>query len=152
MTISPAQRQRIRERARFLCEYCHSSEEASAALFTFDHLVPQSLGGSDEEVNLALACHRCNGRRYNFTDGFDPKTQTKVPLFNPRRAQWSEHFLWSADGQTIIGTTPSTTVVTVVYTTSGGGLGAWPPKNNQNFVFLEGLRPSKPPCQGQLQL
>jgi molybdenum cofactor biosynthesis enzyme MoaA len=29
MTISIASRQRIRQRANFLCEYCHSSEEAS---------------------------------------------------------------------------------------------------------------------------
>jgi len=30
MTISVKARQRIRERAGFLCEYCHSPEEASA--------------------------------------------------------------------------------------------------------------------------
>ena len=95
MTISTASRQRIRQRANFLCEYCHSSEEASASLFTFDHLIPQSLGGTDSEDNLALACHRCNGRRYNFTDGIDPENQTIVPLFNPRQNQWSEHFIWS---------------------------------------------------------
>ena len=107
MSMHPASRQRIRERARVLCEYCHSSEEASAARFTFDHLIPQSLGGGDEEDNLALACHRCNGRRYTFTDGVDPVTQTRVPLFHPRRERWAEHFVWSADGQTIIGTTPT---------------------------------------------
>ncbi|WP_253188243.1 HNH endonuclease signature motif containing protein [Leptolyngbya sp. 'hensonii'] len=75
MTISIKSCQNIRERANYLCEYCHSSEEASASLFTFDHLVPQSLGGTDSEENLALACHRCNGRRYNFTDGIDPETK-----------------------------------------------------------------------------
>ncbi len=37
MTISIASRQRIRQRANLLCEYCHSSEEASASLFTLDH-------------------------------------------------------------------------------------------------------------------
>jgi hypothetical protein len=37
MTISITSRQRIRQRAKFLCEYCHSSEEASTSLFTFDH-------------------------------------------------------------------------------------------------------------------
>ena len=66
MTISIATRLRIRQRANFLCEYCHSSEEASTALFTLDHLHPQSLGGADDEDNLALACHRCNGRRYKY--------------------------------------------------------------------------------------
>jgi hypothetical protein len=29
MTISMASRQRIRQRANLLCEYCHSSEEAA---------------------------------------------------------------------------------------------------------------------------
>lgn len=51
----------VRERAKYLCEYCHSSEEASAAQFSIDHILPQSLGGSDEPDNLALACQRCNG-------------------------------------------------------------------------------------------
>jgi hypothetical protein len=68
--------------------------------------VPQSLGGSDEPDNLALACHRCNERRYNFTVGIDPQTQTKVPLFNPRLQQWFEHFIWTADGTKILGITP----------------------------------------------
>jgi HNH endonuclease len=106
MTISIASRLRIRQRANFLCEYCHSSEEASTSLFTLDHLIPQSLGGGDSEDNLALACHRCNGRRYNFTDGIDPETQTSVALFNPRTDLWSDHFIWSADGQNILGITP----------------------------------------------
>jgi HNH endonuclease len=106
MTISIATRLRIRQRANFLCEYCRSSEEASTALFTLDHLYPQSLGGTDNEDNLALACHRCNGRRYNFIEALDPETQTVVPLFNPRQNQWLEHFIWSADGQKILGLTP----------------------------------------------
>ena len=103
MTISKQSRQHIRERANFLCEYCHSSEEASASLFTFDHLIPQSLGGQDSKDNLALACHRCNGRRYNFIEGTDPEMKVRAPLFNPRRDIWSEHFIWSADGQKILG-------------------------------------------------
>jgi HNH endonuclease len=105
MSISTASRLRIRQRANFLCEYCHSSEEASTSLFTLDHLIPQSLGGDDSENNLALACHRCNGRRYNFTDGIDLETQTPVTLFNPRTDLWSDHFIWSADGQNILGIT-----------------------------------------------
>jgi HNH endonuclease len=105
MSISSTIRLRIRHRANFLCEYCHSSEEASTSLFTLDHLIPQSLGGDDSEDNLALACHRCNGRRYNFTDGIDPETKTPVALFNPRIDLWSDHFIWSANGQNILGIT-----------------------------------------------
>jgi hypothetical protein len=29
-----------------------------------------------------------------------------VPLFNPRRQSWSEHFVWSDDGTRILGKTP----------------------------------------------
>jgi hypothetical protein len=63
------------------------------------------LGGSNNEDNLALACRRCNEIRYNFTTGIDPITQAKMPLFNPRQQQWSEHFIWSADALRLIGVT-----------------------------------------------
>jgi 5-methylcytosine-specific restriction endonuclease McrA len=105
MTVNDATRKLIRERAKYLCEYCHSSEEASAALFAIDHITPQSLGGSDEAENLALACQRCNGYRYNFTTGIDPQTQAIIPLFNPRQDKWADHFIWTADGLKIIGIT-----------------------------------------------
>jgi len=68
--------------------------------------VPQSLGGTDELENLALACHRCNERRYNFMTGTDPQSQTEVPLFNPRQQEWSTHFIWTALGLKILGVTP----------------------------------------------
>lgn len=103
MSIRAALRSQIRSRANYLCEYCHSSEEASTSQFTIDHLQPRSLGGSDELENLALACHRCNTRRYNFTTGIDPETNSISPLFNPRLHHWSQHFLWSADGLRIVG-------------------------------------------------
>jgi HNH endonuclease len=106
MTINDQIRKLVRERAKCLCEYCHSSEEASAAKFAIDHILPQSLGGSDELDNLALACPRCNGYRYNFTTGIDPITQEIIPLFNPRQQKWAEHFIWTADRLKIIGITP----------------------------------------------
>jgi HNH endonuclease len=106
MSISATIREAVRKRANFICEYCHSSEEASTGRFTMDHLLPRSLGGRDDEINLALACTRCNGRRYNFVDGFDPETQAIVRLFNPRRDEWSDHFIWSQDGQCIIAVSP----------------------------------------------
>lgn len=58
--LDPEIRQFVRERANFLCEYCHSPEKASAARFEIDHIQPKSLGGFDELNNLALACQRCN--------------------------------------------------------------------------------------------
>ncbi|MBD1887217.1 HNH endonuclease [Microcoleus sp. FACHB-45] len=89
--VSDRTRQLIRQRAKYLCEYCHSPEYLSPDRFTIDHLMPKSLGGSDESENLALACHRCNERHYNFTKGIDPETQQEVSLFNPRQQHWSEH-------------------------------------------------------------
>jgi 5-methylcytosine-specific restriction endonuclease McrA len=103
--ISEATKQSIRERAKYLCEYCHSLELLSANRFTIDHIVPRSLGGSDDIDNLALACRRCNERRYNFVAGIDPETQEIVPIFNPRQQQWAEHFVWTREGTAIQGST-----------------------------------------------
>ncbi|KAM3108462.1 HNH endonuclease [Phormidesmis sp. 146-33] len=100
-------RQFVRQRARFLCEYCHSPEFLSPDRFTIDHILPKSQGGSDDPANLALACHRCNERRYNFTIGTDPETQETVPLFNPRNQLWSDHFIWTTDSTRISGMTKS---------------------------------------------
>ena len=105
MSISEATKQSVRERAKYLCEYCHSLELLSANRFTIDHIVPRSLGGSDDLNNLALACRRCNERRYNFVAGIDPETQEIVPIFNPRQQQWAEHFVWTIDGTVIQGST-----------------------------------------------
>ena len=80
MPISDEVKRAIRERANYICEYCHSSERLSANRFTADHIIPKSLGGSDEINNLALACRRCNERRYNFVAGVDLETQAIVPI------------------------------------------------------------------------
>ena len=105
--VPNATRRLVRQRARYLCEYCHSPEYLSPDRFTIDHIMPQSLGGSDEADNLALACHRCNERHYNFTSAIDPQTQEEIPLFNPRQQQWYDHYLWTKDGTKILGTTPT---------------------------------------------
>jgi len=49
--VSEPTRRLIRKRAKFLCEYCHSPEYLSPDRFTIDHIMPQSLGGSDELDN-----------------------------------------------------------------------------------------------------
>ncbi len=105
MTVDDATKELVRERANYLCEYCHSPERISANRFTVDHLLPKSIGGSDDTNNLALACRRCNERRYNFVAGFDSETEAIVALFNPRQQIWSQHFIWSANGRKIIGVT-----------------------------------------------
>lgn len=43
MTLTEATRQYVRERAKYLCEYCHSPEEISTSRFTIDRIKPRSL-------------------------------------------------------------------------------------------------------------
>jgi len=105
MAVTKALYESVRQRAQGRCEYCHYPELLSSAPLSLDHVDPQSLGGSDDLSNLALACRRCNERRYNFTTGLDPETEAEVALFNPRPQQWSDHFIWSADALLIIGKT-----------------------------------------------
>ncbi len=106
MSISELTKQLVRKRAGYLWEYCHSPEKISTSRFTIDHIQPRSLGGSDNADNLALACSRCNLRRYNFIVGRDAETSAILPLFNPRQQQWSDHFTWNANGTKIVGTSP----------------------------------------------
>ncbi len=98
----------IRERAGYLCEYCHTSERWQYVRFTIDHVIPLSREGEDTVDNLALACFHCNLRKTNHLTAPDPETGERVSLFNPRWQNWAEHFSWSDDGlyiqaQTAIG-------------------------------------------------
>jgi hypothetical protein len=92
----------VRQRANYLCEYCHTSERWQYVRFTMDHVVPLIEGGSEILENLALACFHCNRRKSNNQTAVDPETKTSVPLFNPRLQQWPEHFGWSGDGLLVI--------------------------------------------------
>ncbi len=83
--VSKEIRRQVRERAQYLCEYCHSSEDASAARFEIDHIQPRSLGGTGTLESLALACQRCNSYRYNFTEGTDPESQLLLSFLTPDR-------------------------------------------------------------------
>jgi hypothetical protein len=74
-------------------------------LFTIDHVLPQSAGGSDEADNLALACRNCNERRGNRLEGRDLEIAEVVSLFNPRRDRWSDHFVWDIARLRIVGRT-----------------------------------------------
>lgn len=87
-------REQVRRRAKFLCEYCHTNERWQYVRFTIDHILPNE----DNSIeNLALACFHCNRRKSNKTSIFDEKFNREIPLFNPRRDLWSEHFAWSED-------------------------------------------------------
>lgn len=91
-------REQVRQRAKYLCEYCHTSERWQYVRFTMDHVVPVLEGGGEHLENLALACFHCNRRKSNNQTATDPETSAVVSLFNPRLQRWSEHFTWSEDG------------------------------------------------------
>lgn len=95
--LSEAVRQQVRERAEYLCEYCHTNERWQYVLFTIDHVHPQSEGGVSELDNLALACFHCNRSKSNLQAAADPVTGAETRLFNPRRDRWGDHFIWSSD-------------------------------------------------------
>ncbi len=92
--ISEDVRDQVRRRANFLCEYCHTNERWQYVSFTIDHIIPND---NDSIGNLALACFHCNRRKSNKISVFDGQSDKEVPLFNPRKDIWKEHFEWSED-------------------------------------------------------
>jgi hypothetical protein len=115
VSVADNLRARIQEQAGDRCGYCQSAQRYVFAPLEIDHLLPTARGGSDAEDNLWLACRMCNGYKGDRTHGLDPVTGTEVPLFNPRRQRWAEHFAWSAKGIQVVGRTACgrATVVTL---------------------------------------
>ncbi|AEE49892.1 HNH endonuclease [Haliscomenobacter hydrossis] len=104
--INKALRKLVFERANHRCEYCKSMAEYSCQSFAVEHIIPFIKGGKSQEDNLALACHGCNGHKYEKDLGFDPFDNTASRLFHPRKDRWEEHFEWSEEYTLILGKTP----------------------------------------------
>lgn len=102
--LSALIQEQVRQRANYLCEYCHASERWQYVSFTVDHVIPRSLGGNDRLENLALACFHCNRRKTNRVTAMT-ESGDEVALFNPRKDAWNDHFAWSANGLEILGLT-----------------------------------------------
>lgn len=103
--ISEETQNQVRQRANFLCEYCHASEKWQYIPFTVDHVIPLNKGGSNSIENLALACFHCNRQKSNKLRAIDDDSGMQVSLFNPRTDLWEENFIWSSDTLRIIGLT-----------------------------------------------
>jgi HNH endonuclease len=115
--ISESTQNQVRQRAKFLCEYCHASEQWQYVSFTVDHVIPLTKGGANSIDNLALACFHCNRQKSDKLKAFDEQSLSEVSLFNPRTDSWPEHFIWSTDTLLIIGLTPTgrATVVALAF-------------------------------------
>jgi hypothetical protein len=98
-------RPHLAEQARHRCGYCQTQERISGVPLTVEHLLPESLGGTDEEDNLWMSCRLCNEAKGNRIEWLNPATGDMIPLFNPRTQLWSDHFRWSSDGIFIISLT-----------------------------------------------
>jgi len=98
-------RNRVAEQARHRCGYCLTPAALIGAPLEIEHLIPISLGGLTAEENLWLACSFCNNLKGNRIAARDPISGEIVPLFNPRRQVWAEHFAWSDEGTHILGLT-----------------------------------------------
>jgi hypothetical protein len=103
--VNEATQEQVRQRANYLCEYCHASEQWQYVRFTVDHVIPLSKGGLNSIDNLALACFHCNRKKSDKIAAFDEESGAEVPLFNPRSDRWKDHFIWSVDGLSIISLT-----------------------------------------------
>ena len=60
--------------------------------FHIDHVLPIKHGGNTTLANLCLACVSCSLRKGAKTHAIDPESGSSVPLFDPRRNDWGEHF------------------------------------------------------------
>jgi len=60
--------------------------------FHIEHVLPRKHGGSDDPLNLALACRRCNALKGTDLSGIDPDTGKVERLFDPRTQDWNDHF------------------------------------------------------------
>jgi 5-methylcytosine-specific restriction endonuclease McrA len=82
--IAHALRELVARRAKHRCEYCQSQEIILGMPFEVEHVVPEVVGGSSQETNLALACPRCNRYKGSLVQAVDDDTGESTPLFHPR--------------------------------------------------------------------
>lgn len=92
-------------RAKHRCEYCQCRSDTALETFEIEHIFPVGEGGVDDILNLALACRGCNSRKAMRVWVVDANSNKKIPLFNPRKEIWKNHFKWSDDFLTVIGLT-----------------------------------------------
>jgi hypothetical protein len=104
-------RERVRGRAADCCEYCHMPQRLDVQPFQIDHIRAEKHGGRTTFANLALACLPCNAFKGPNVAGYDPLTNALQRLFDPRRDEWNDHFIWN--GPILVGRTPvgRTTIV-----------------------------------------
>lgn len=90
--ISKARRQEVAKRAKHRCEYCRLHDDDLFLSFELDHIIAVKHGGTDESENLAYACPHCNQHKGSDLVTLLENPDVFIPLFNPRKQLWEEHF------------------------------------------------------------
>ncbi len=103
MSIPAKLRQEVIAAASARCEYCQTSSRITGTPLVMEHILPKSLGGSDDQDNLAASCYRCNEFKGVKTHVRDPESGQLVALFNPREQVWADEFAWSNGGTSFNG-------------------------------------------------
>ncbi|MBF2018312.1 MAG: HNH endonuclease [Rivularia sp. T60_A2020_040] len=104
--ISVELRKLVVNRVSKRCEYCLIHQDFSIYTHEVDHIIAVKHGGETTENNLALSCLPCNRHKGSDFATIDQLTKEIVPLFNPRRQVWDEHFYLEngrIEGKTQIG-------------------------------------------------
>jgi 5-methylcytosine-specific restriction endonuclease McrA len=110
-------RQMVAERAGYRCEYCLIPESQVFIPHQIDHIIAQKHRGKSTLDNLAYSCALCNKRKGSDVASFDEETDQVVPLYNPRRNVWAEHF--RLDGVSIQPISPTGRLLCFYYNSIG---------------------------------
>lgn len=78
----------VRAQANNQCGYCRSLQKYVLGILEIDHITPTAAGGSDDIDNLWLSCRLCNSFKGARTHAYDPLTEKRSLLFNPRKQNW----------------------------------------------------------------
>ncbi len=92
-------------RAQGRCEYCRAPERVFNFTFEVEHILPRAAGGMDTLENLALACESCNLHKSDSTAAWDSVEARNVPIFDPRRDLWKDHFAFDPVTAELLGQT-----------------------------------------------
>jgi hypothetical protein len=105
MPVDKELRDFVTRRANGRCEYCLIRQDDDAVFrFAIDRIISGQHGGKYTRDNTALACHHCNKKKGpNIASVSADSPGTIVPLFNPRRDLWGDHFEFH--GPLIVGLT-----------------------------------------------
>ena len=98
-------REKVERRAARRCEYCRAPQAVTGVRYHLDHIIPESEGGTDDMENLALACPMCNTHKSAHVLGCDEHGFDDRRLFNPRKDNWDDHFVFDAVTQQLRGKT-----------------------------------------------